>query len=365
MKGLYIHIPFCITKCRYCDFVSFTGCENLFGKYIDKLCDEMKEYKGEMADTIFIGGGTPSLLCTDDLKKLVCSLKENFDISKDTEFTMESNPKTLSYEKLCELREIGINRLSIGIQSFNDNELKKIGRVHNFQDAYEAVVSAKRAGFSNINIDLMFSLPGQTEESLKYSLKKAMELDVPHISYYSLILEEGTPLFKEYADGVLQPTEEETERNMYDYICRSLKEHGFLQYEISNFAKKGYECKHNLKYWDCDEYIGLGTAAHSYYCGSRYFNTEALDCYLDGNKRSYERLTDEDKIKEFVIMGFRKTEGISKKKFFERFHLNFHEIYGTQTQKFKNMKLMEENEEFIRLSHEGISVSNAILCEFV
>ena len=365
MRGLYIHIPFCIRKCKYCDFTSFTGCEGKFKEYIEKICFEMQEYKGEEIDTVFIGGGTPSLLDSNELKKLICCINDTFVLQENAEFTMESNPKTLTYEKLLEIKSMGVNRLSIGVQSFNDEELKIIGRIHNSEDAEAAVLMAKKAGFSDINIDLMFSLPEQTLESFKKSLKKAIELNVSHISCYSLILEKGTPLFDEYEKGLLSLPSEDTDREIYQYTCEELRKNDFCQYEISNFSKKGYECKHNLKYWDCNEYIGVGVGAHSYYKGVRFFNTDSLDIYMGENKREYEELTIDDNIKEFVIMGFRKIKGISKKEFYKRFNIEFSDIYSEQLIKFKKLKLLEENGKYIYLTEDGISVSNSVLCEFV
>lgn len=367
MKGLYIHIPFCIRKCKYCDFTSFTGCEGNFGEYAEKLTAEMKIYKGERIDSIFIGGGTPSILNVSDLKKIADAIYENFDVQKNAEFTIESNPKTLTDEKLYEIRKMGVNRLSIGVQSFNDDELKKIGRIHNSKDAENAVIAAKSAGFSNINIDLMFSLPSQSEKSFKNTLEKAISLNPEHISCYSLILEEGTPLFDEYEDDKIVLPDEECDRAIYKYTVEALKKAGFLQYEISNFAKKGYECKHNLKYWNCDEYIGIGLAAHSYVNDERYFNTDLLEKYLSGeySDSKREKLTLDDKIKEFVIMGLRKSEGISKSVFLKRFKRDISDIYSEQIGKFKALKLIEEEGDFLRLTFEGINISNSVLCEFV
>jgi len=365
MKGLYIHIPFCVKKCKYCDFTSFTGCEEIFSEYIDKICMEMQEYKGEKIDTVFIGGGTPSLLDIGDLGKMIKCINNTFKLNENTEFTIESNPKTLTYEKLSEIKNLGVKRLSIGVQSFDNEELKKIGRIHNSEDAIDAVLMAKEAEFSNINIDLMFSLPGQTLEGFKNTLKKAIDLGVSHISCYSLILEEGTPLLEEYEKGLLDLPDEETDRKIYQYACDELKKNGFIQYEISNFSKPGYECKHNLKYWECDEYIGIGVAAHSYYKRVRFFNCGSLNEYMKENKREYDELTVDDKIKEFVIMGFRKIEGIRKKDFSKRFNKEISDVYSQEIKKFKNLGLMEENEEYIWLTDDGISVSNSVLCEFV
>lgn len=367
MRGLYIHIPFCLKKCKYCDFTSFVGCEEHFAEYIKCVKKEMAEYKGEKIDTIFIGGGTPSILSKELLGELIKSIYDTFNIDKNVEFTIESNPKTLTFEKLELLKELGVNRLSIGVQSFIDGELKKIGRIHSSNDASEAVNLAKKAGFKNINLDLMFSIPEQTIDTFKKSIDIAISLNPEHISAYSLILEEGTPLFFEVEKGEALLPNDETDRENYQYLCEKLEAEGYMQYEISNFSKKGYECRHNIKYWDCDEYIGIGISAHSYFDGRRYYNTDSLENYLNCEYRKDlgEILSPDEKIKEYVIMGFRKTEGISKKAFFEKFSVDFYEKFRVQIDKFKNLNLIEEKGDFYRLTFEGINLSNSVLCEFL
>lgn len=367
MKGLYIHIPFCKKKCKYCDFVSFSGCEDLFEKYIDAIGLEMAEYKGESVDTVFVGGGTPTLLSSSLLKKMINYIYDNFNIDKNAEFTVEANPKTLSEEKLKEMRNVGVNRLSIGVQSFSDKELLAIGRIHNSFEAKEAVELAEACGFSNINLDIIFSLPYQTKESFYNTVKEAVSLKPQHISCYSLILEEGTPLYEEYRRGQIILPDEETDRENYKYVCDTLKRNGFLQYEISNFSKPGFECRHNLKYWNCEEYIGIGVAAHSYYNGIRYFNTECPDKYLKGEYREEkgEKLTLDEQIKEFIIMGLRKSDGIKKSEFKKRFKKDFELIYKKEIDKLKKAGLMSENKTNIWLTFDGINISNSVLCEFI
>ncbi len=367
MKGLYIHIPFCIKKCKYCDFISYTGCEGVFSKYISELKKEMLQYTGEKLDTVFIGGGTPTILEADLISKISEDVFDIFDVQKDAEFTIEANPKTITEEKLYKMLSSGINRLSIGVQSFNDNELKAIGRMHNKDEAKAAVALAKSAGFSNINIDIMFSLPNQTEESFKNTLETAVSLNPEHISCYSLILEEGTPLFKEYREGKIHLPDDETDRKNYKFACEFLKKAGFTQYEISNFSKEGYKSKHNLKYWDCNEYIGVGVAAHSYYNSSRFFNTSDLDKYLSGIYREAapEMISLKEQIKEFMIMGFRKSDGIKKSEFLKKFGVSVEEIYKKEIDKFKAGGFLTETEDNIFFTEDGINVSNSILCEFV
>lgn len=367
MRGLYIHIPFCLKKCKYCDFTSYVGCEKHFADYIKCLKNEMLEYRGEKIDTIFVGGGTPSILSAHLLEDMIKEIYNTFDVTPDAEFTIESNPKTLTDEKLKVLHSLGVNRISIGVQSFVDSELKKIGRIHTAKDAEEAIILAKKAGFSNINLDLMFSIPGQTKESFKESIDRAISLNPEHISAYSLILEEGTPLFSEVENGEVFLPSDETDRENYSYLCDRLGEAGYIQYEISNFSKKGHECRHNLKYWDCNEYIGIGVSAHSYYNGKRFFNQDSLDDYLKGEYRmeSGEILTIDDKISEYVIMGFRKTKGISKTDFFKKFGVDFYERFKEPLDKFLNLNLIEEKGEFFCLTFEGINLSNSVLCEFL
>ncbi len=367
MRGLYIHIPFCKRKCKYCDFVSFSNCEKDFSSYIDALINEMREYRGEEINSVFIGGGTPTLLDAENLNKLLDAVASAFVLAEDTEFTAECNPKTLTPEKLLVLKKGGVNRLSIGVQSFNDEELEAIGRIHNAEDAADAVDMARKAGFDNINLDIMFSLPKQTAESFKNTLERVIKSAPRHISCYSLILEEGTPLYLEAEKGEINLPDDETDRANYELACVDLKKAGYIQYEISNFAKAGFECRHNIKYWDCDEYIGLGVAAHSYYKGKRFSNTASLNDYINGNFRSGEAeiLSKADKIAEFMIMGLRKTKGISKAEFKKRFDCEVGEKFKSQTEKFKKAGLMAENEEYLYLTKEGVNISNSILCEFV
>lgn len=367
MKGLYIHIPFCRKKCAYCDFVSYVGCEDFFDRYISAAEKEMSRYKGEKIDTVFVGGGTPSILTDSQLERLFGAIYKTFCVTDSAEITIESNPGTLSLQKLLKMRDLGINRLSIGVQSFDDGELAAIGRIHDAAAAFCAVEEAKKAGFSNINLDIMFSLPRQTRQSFAETLEKAIETGVRHISCYSLILEENTPLYKEYESGKFEPNDDETDRSIYEYACRRLQKAGYVQYEISNFCMPGYECRHNLKYWDCDEYIGIGAAAHSYYESKRYCNTTSLTKYISGEYREggAEKITREESIKEFMIMGLRKTRGISKHEFAKRFGTDVMSVFANEIKKFVSAGLMEEKDGFIRLTFDGINVSNSILCEFV
>ncbi|MGN1115233.1 MAG: radical SAM family heme chaperone HemW [Candidatus Ornithomonoglobus sp.] len=367
MKGLYIHIPFCVRKCEYCDFVSFPGQEERFEEYIDALIAEMAEYRSAAVDTVFIGGGTPSVLPPQLIAKLCRAVKDNFNIARDYEWTAEANPGTLTDGKIQAMLDGGINRISLGVQSFNDMELRAAGRIHTAQTAYDTVLKLNKEGFKNISIDLMESLPYQTAESFKRSLEAAVSLPVKHISVYSLIIEDGTPIKEKYDKGIYAMPDEDNDRELYHYTKTFLSEHGFNRYEISNYAMQGFESRHNLKYWDCDEYIGIGAAAASYLDGVRYSNTCDLSEYIAGNYRSGEReiLTREDMTGEFMMLGLRKAEGVSAAEFKRRFGCAIESIYGSQIQKFIKLGVMEYSNGCYRLTERGLDVSNTVMCEFV
>ena len=365
-KGLYIHIPFCKKKCKYCDFISYTGREDIFDKYIEKLSDEALEYKGSEIDTVFIGGGTPSLLSCEQLKKLTEIIITTFVLSDDCEFTIEANPKTLDGDKLKTLKMCGINRISLGVQSFCDNELKVIGRIHDAKTAYNTVELIKEYGFDNFNLDLMMNLPNQTKKSLSKTLETAISLNPSHISCYSLILEENTPLFEEYESGKFQASSDDYDRELYTLAKDILSQNGYEQYEISNFAKKGFKSRHNLKYWNCDEYIGLGVAAHSYLNGIRFYNTSEIDEYLNGFYHKEETsLSNEDEISEYIIMRLRLKDGIVASEFKKRFNVDFYESYKSLIDKFINTGFMKYENNSYKLTDKGFDVSNSIMCEFI
>lgn len=366
MKGLYIHIPFCKRKCEYCDFVSFAGMESYFDTYLAALASEMNQYKGSEVDTIFIGGGTPSLLSAVQLKRLFDAVKEHFKISRTCEYTMEANPGTLTGGKIDVLAAGGVNRVSLGVQSFNDTELKAVGRIHSADDAYNAVMCLSRAGIENINIDLMASLPYQTVKSFSRSLNTAVSLPIKHISVYSLIIEKGTPLKEKYDKGIYRLHSDDEDRELYRYTEKFLQKHGFMRYEISNYALSGYKSRHNLKYWDCEEYIGLGLAAHSYVNGVRYYNTPYLNEYLDGHFRAGgEMLTQEDMRGEFMMLGLRKTAGVAVSEFKRRFGHEPEFFYGDVIDKFIGFGMLSRDGDRIKLTARGLDVANSIMCEFV
>lgn len=366
-KGLYIHIPFCVRKCKYCDFVSFTDKADFFDEYIDKLIIEANEYSSEKIDTVFIGGGTPSVLSAKQLKKLIIGITSIFKLADSCEFTIEINPKTLDEEKLRVLRNCGVNRLSVGVQSFCDKELEAIGRIHDAKTAYNTVELIKNYGFDNFNIDIMLGLPNQAKESLEHTLKTAVSLNPTHISCYSLILEENTPLLLEYENGIYPTLSDEDDRELYSFAKAFLKNNNYEQYEISNFSKKGYSSKHNLKYWNCDEYIGLGVAAHSYIDGERFYNTSDFKEYLNGNFHCEEKimLSTEDKISEYIIMRLRLSDGIFEEEFYKRFNKDFYLLYKNQLDNFIKSGFIKYENKAYKLSDKGINVSNSIMCEFV
>lgn len=366
-RGLYIHIPFCARKCEYCDFVSFSGCEDKVDDYIAAVAAEADGYADSEIDTIFIGGGTPSLLREEQIERLCAIVRDRFKLAEGYEWTIEANPGTLTEGKLKAMLSGGINRISIGVQAFNDTELRAVGRIHNAESAEYAVMLAHSCGFKNISIDLMESLPYQTAESFKRTLECAAALPISHISVYSLIIEEGTPIKEKYDSGIYAVPDEAEDRALYHYTAKFLSEHGFNRYEISNYAKPGYESRHNLKYWDCEEYIGLGIAAASYLNGRRYTNTAGLDEYIGGDCRlKFEEKPDNEELMgEFMMLGLRKTAGVSKADFSKRFGCDIESVYGDILDRFVNIGVMDTDGECYFLSERGLDVANSVMCEFL
>ena len=369
--GIYIHIPFCVRKCLYCDFVSGPSTTEVQINYVNQLKKEIcAATNDDIVDTVFIGGGTPSVLDVNLLDEILCKLKETFCLAPDCECSMEINPGTVDYDKLVKYRKMGINRLSIGLQSCNDNELKALGRIHDYKTFEETYFLARKAGFENINVDLMSSVPEQTPESFSRSLRKVAELNPEHISVYSLIVEEGTPFY----DMELQLPSEEEERLIYHETGRILREYGYEQYEISNYAKKGKECRHNIRYWQCDEYLGFGVAAASYQNGVRRKNTTDMECYLQTSfdalredlfYEEEESLTQEDQYAEFMFMGLRMNAGIAKDEFINRFGVPVETIYGDVIKKHVKNGLLEVTDQCIRLTERGRDVSNFVMSDFI
>lgn len=372
MLGLYIHIPFCVKKCNYCDFNSYKMDINSKTRYIEDLKKEMKLYKTEQEITsVFLGGGTPSILNSLELESIFDSIYENFNIAQEAEVTIECNPGTLSLDKLKTMKKIGINRLSIGLQAVQDYHLKAIGRIHTYEEFEKNYRQAKEIGFENINVDLMYCLPNQTPDEWKESLNKVVSLNPSHISAYSLILEEGTELYNMHENNEFEVIDEDVDMDMYNYTINYLKDNGYNQYEISNYAKEGCECNHNILYWKCKHYIGLGPGASGYLDDTRYNNVEALDEYytlLSNNKKPIahkEDLTIEDKIQEKIFMGLRMNNGIKFEDFKNEFDINFKEKYNEVIDKLKSRNLINESKTGISLTQKGREISNSIFVEFI
>ena len=371
--GIYVHIPFCKQKCYYCDFVSYCTKDNLIEDYVKAVEKEieLKNIKSTIT-TIYIGGGTPSYIDSNYIKEIVNKIFEK-NVSKEAEITIEVNPGTVTFEKLKDYKDCGINRLSIGLQSTQDELLKKIGRVHNFEEFLNTYKMAKKIGFKNINIDLMIGLPGQRISDLKDSLEKVVKLKPKHISVYSLIVEEGTPILEKIQKGELELPGEETERNMYWYVKNTLELNGYIHYEISNFAKKGYYSKHNMNCWEQKEYLGIGSAAHSYRDITRYSNTTNVEEYiknvkqnkLERNRIIHEIQKEDDTKKEFMLLGLRKIEGIKISDFKNKFGDNPIYLYRTELNKLVEEKLITVDDDNIRLTNKGIDLANLVWEEFV
>ena len=368
---LYLHIPFCIKKCDYCDFLSGPSTRAGQEAYIYALLREMetvsKNLKKRPVDTVFIGGGTPSVPECDVMEKLLQGLRDYFLFSADAEVTIEANPGTLTPEKLSIYRKYGINRISIGLQSPNNKELAMLGRIHNYAQFLESFQMAREAGFSNINVDLMFAIPGQSYEGWIENLRTVAALGPEHISAYSLIIEEGTPFSRKKLDL----PDEDTEYRMYEDVAAVLKEYGYHQYEISNYAKAGCECRHNEGYWQRKDYLGLGLGAASLLGKERFSNTSDMQEYLKNSsapekiRKNRELLTREDEMAEFMFLGLRMTQGVSKKEFQEYFGTAIENIYGEVLKKYKKQGLLLEESGRIFLSREGIHVSNAVMADFL
>lgn len=384
--GLYIHIPFCRQKCYYCDFVSFANRDDMIERYVNCVKQEIIQYAQEnkvMSDhnlepkyilkTIYIGGGTPSAIPERYIVEILETVKENFEIKDDAEITIEVNPGTATKEKLETYKESGINRLSIGLQAVQDDILKKIGRIHTYQDFLDTYNYARDVGFSNINVDLMIDLPDQTLDNVKESVKEIIKLKPEHISVYSLILEKNTRMYEMIASKVVEITPEDIERQMYWYVKKTLEKHNYMQYEISNFAKPGFESRHNMDCWNQNEYIGVGTAACSYIEDKRYSNIEALDEYItnienkEPNKNLIleEVLKLEDKMNEYMMLGLRKIDGIDIQTFENKFHVNPIMKYCKILEKLNHEGLIEINANTIKLTNKGIDLANLVWEEFI
>ncbi|MGL4912809.1 MAG: radical SAM family heme chaperone HemW [Romboutsia sp.] len=379
MLGLYIHVPFCVSKCNYCDFNSYKIDGTSKQIYLKDLEKEIKIYKKEIEKnnnkkeitSVFLGGGTPSILTSREIENIFKIIKENYKIKENAEITMECNPGTLTKEKLATMKRVGVNRLSMGLQAVQDYHLKSIGRIHTYEEFEKNYKEALDAGFENINIDLMYALPNQKFEDWAESLQKIVALNPSHISAYSLILEEGTTLHDMYERKEFEMIDEDTDINMYNHTINYLKENGYNQYEISNYSKEHSECIHNILYWKCEQYIGIGPGASGYIGDYRYNNIEDLKEYhekLEQNEKpieNIEKLSIEDKIQEKIFMGLRMNEGIKFDDFKNDFNIEFKEKYRNEISRLKERELINENISGISLTQRGREISNSIFVEFI
>ena len=377
--GIYIHIPFCMQKCLYCDFVSYINKSECVKEYINCMIKEIQSYdfKKYNITTIYIGGGTPSFIESDYIREIINVIQNKLEKNdarwEDIEITIEANPGTVTLEKLNDYKTVGINRISLGLQATQDRLLKQIGRIHNYKDFLEAYELLKRVGFNNINVDLMIGLPNQSIKNLKESLEKIIKLDPNHISVYSLIIEDGTPIGKLLDEEKIKLPDEEIERQMYWYVKNKLELNGYNHYEISNFSKKGKESKHNLNCWKQKQYIGIGAAAHSYFKDIRYSNTNNIEEYIknikenniEKNRKIEEKQTIEDKKNEFMMLGFRMIEGVNIADFKAKFVDNPLYVYREKIKKLTDEGLIEVDLNNIKLTNKGLDLANVVFEEFI
>ena len=399
MNGLeiYIHIPFCVKKCDYCDFLSAPADLETKEKYVEALINEIKLNKNKMSeyvvDTVFIGGGTPSLLEENQISKIMSVLRDNCNMSENPEITIECNPGTITESKLLEYKKSGINRISFGLQSANDEELKSIGRIHNYAGFLESYNLARKCGFDNINVDLMSALPGQTLKSYEETLNKVVRLEPEHISAYSLIVEENTLMYdrvkKAQIKGINILPDEESERKMYYLTNNILRSNGYRKYEISNYSKPGKECKHNIGYWQRKEYLGFGIGAASLYKENRYNNISDINKYIEvltnnikensinnvGNSsevenqvnilnsivKNLQQLTERDRMEEFMFLGLRMMEGVSMEKFEQYFGKTYMEVYGKVQKRMEDKRFLINDNGYVKLTEFGIDLSNYVM----
>ncbi len=371
---LYLHMPFCVRKCAYCDFLSFPSGAKTQRMYAKRLMEDIgvmgKRYGEIPVETIFIGGGTPSVPDSGLIVEIMEHVRHAFHVADGAEISMEANPGTVTREKLTDYRKAGINRLSFGLQSANDRELKLLGRIHTWAEFLESFMLARECGFANLNIDLMSALPGQTCESWKETLSRVTDLDPEHISAYSLIIEEGTPFGERYGseEGRKLLPDEDSEREMYHETKRFLKDCGYERYEISNYAKPGRECRHNIGYWTGVPYLGLGLGASSYLDGCRFTVNPDMKQYLEekpGMFADIEKLTKKDMEEEFFYVGLRMTAGVSLSEFERRFGISAKEVYPGLMETFVKEKAARfEGDRFV-LTDYGLDVSNYIMAQFL
>ena len=375
--GIYIHIPFCYSKCAYCDFYSFVPKdETIYERYVNALLSHMEYYKNAVSqrtpDSVYIGGGTPTALPQEQLLRIIRGVRHTFHLAKNTEFTVEVNPATASYKTLVRMRRAGVNRISIGLQSANAEELKALSRIHSRAEFEQCFQDARRAKIENISVDLMFGIPRQTQESLLWSIDYVTRLHPEHISLYNLKIEPGTPFYR--IRHQLPLPDEDTEFDMYRSACALLEKREYKQYEISNFARPGKMCKHNLKYWNCEEYLGFGPSAHSYFNGTRFSFVPNIQAYIKGIEHinsdigitaSSEEIKGKARMGEYIMLKFRLSEGLPLGEFRRTFGSDFLELYGAKLPFYLKKGYIVRRGDNIALTHAGMFVSNYILSDIL
>ncbi|MBD2869458.1 radical SAM family heme chaperone HemW [Paenibacillus arenilitoris] len=378
-KALYIHIPFCTNKCHYCDFTSYVLKGQPVDQYLDALEQEMRRTAGvlppERIDTVFVGGGTPTVLTPVQMARFLSDVRRHFPLAPDAEFTMEANPGTTDIEKLAAMKEGGVNRISFGVQSFDNGLLERIGRIHNVDDVYRSLENARSVGFSNLSIDLMFGLPGQTLELLAESVRRALALELPHYSIYSLKVEENTLFHKLYERNELPLPPEEEEFNMYILLMDMMKANGYAHYEISNFAKPGFESRHNSTYWRNESYYGLGAGAHGYANRVRHVNLKGITPYIEAAAAGLPRLEtfevpEEEAMEDFMMVGLRLLEGVPASRFAEQFGgRRLEDKFGAVIDKLTKDGLLEKAQKdentIYKLTDKGVLLGNEVFGAFI
>ena len=366
----YVHIPFCTQICYYCDFSKVFIKNQPVDSYLEHMLEEFRSYDIQKLSTLYIGGGTPTALSAPQLEVLLDGLTKNLDLSVLEELTIEANPGDLDADKIAVLKNSAVNRVSLGVQTFDDKMLKKIGRSHLEKDIYENIDRLKLAGFDNISIDLIYALPGQTMEQVKENVAKAIGLDIPHMSLYSLILENHTVFMNRMRRGKLPLPKEELEAEMFEYIIAELERAGFEHYEISNFSKSGFESRHNLMYWDNAEYYGIGAGASGYVNGVRYKNHGPIRHYLsaveEGNARfTEEHLSQKEQMEEEMFLGLRKKSGVSMARFEEKFGRSFDGLYGEIVRDLVQQGLMQIDGDRVRMTKRGLFLGDTVAERFI
>ena len=373
--SIYIHIPFCKSKCSYCDFNSYAGMEELIPAYFSALKRNLAQYEVDfdkyIIKTVFLGGGTPSIVDADLIYDYIMNLRSSFEFDNEAEISIECNPGTLKPESLGTYKKAGINRISLGLQCWQNELLKKLGRIHTAEDFERTLTYVKDSGFTNFNADLIFGIPGQTMEEWKETLGRVVSLGIPHLSCYSLSIEEGTQFGEMHKRGELPEPDDEIDRDMYHYTVNMLRDKGYKHYEISNFAKPGFECRHNLVYWRCGRYIGLGAGAHSYFNDSRYNNKVGIReyiCALSTGRspaENFETIDTNEQRAEYMIVGLRTEEGIDINDFKNRFGADVMTVYGTEINRLIERGLLVIDSSKISLSETGLDLANQVFVEFI